>query len=78
MLYYVYYSLVPLIYMSGHGHGGGGIGKVVFVFLLVIVAMFFVWYYTGGPERTDTKNPFMKPLAPIDTGETYGPGTPTN
>ena len=63
--------------MSGHGHGSGpsiwGILGTVFV---VILIMFFIWYYTGGPERTDTTQPFQKPLAPLDTGETYGPGTP--
>lgn len=61
--------------MSGHG-GGGGIGGVIATVILVICAMFVVWYYTGGPERANTADPFMKPLAPIDTGETYGPSAP--
>jgi hypothetical protein len=63
--------------MSGHGEGGGGIGKVIFTVILFIVALFIIWYYTGGPERANTANPFMKPLPPIDTGETYGPGDAT-
>jgi hypothetical protein len=60
--------------MSGHGGGGTGVGKVLGFVILVIVVLFIIWYYTGGPERANTANPFQKPLAPIDTGETYGPG----
>ena len=59
--------------MSGHG-GGGGLGTVIGWFIFIMVIMFAVWYYTGGPERTDTSKPFMKPLAPLDSGEVYGPG----
>lgn len=59
--------------MSGHG-GGSGIGGVIMTVILVIAALFVVWYYTGGPERANTADPFQKPLSPVDTGETYGPG----
>jgi len=66
--------------MSGHGgHGGGSeVTKVIFIFIAVMCLLFVAWYYTGGPERANTANPFQKPLAPIDTGETYGPNTVTN
>jgi hypothetical protein len=35
--------------------------------------MFVLWYYTGGPERANIADPFLKAPNPIDTGETYGP-----
>ena len=64
--------------MSGHGGGGSGIGNVIWMVILVVVALFIIWYYTGGPERANTENPFLKPPPAIDSGETYGPGSPTN
>ncbi len=41
--------------------------------VLVLVVLWFVWFFTGGPQRADNDKPFIKPAAPIDTGETYGP-----
>ena len=62
-------------------HGGGPlsvlgpIGQV----LLIIAGFFVLWYLTGGPQRAqvDGNDPFMKPLAPLDSGTTYGPNTHT-
>lgn len=43
-------------------------------FLAVMTILWFVWYFTGGPERAKTWNSgvFVKPPAPLDTGESYG------
>ena len=43
-------------------------------FLLVVVGVWILWFYTGGPERAQITgdDPFMRALDPIDTGETYG------
>jgi len=41
--------------------------------IVVIILIWFVWLFTGGPEHKEyTENPFIKPLQPLDTGETYG------
>ena len=59
--------------MAG-GHGGGMDPlKEIGLFILLFIAMFIVWFFTGGPVRTDINKPFIKPASPIDTGETYGP-----
>ena len=57
---------------GGHGKGPTWSG-VLFGFIGVIIVMFVIWYYTGGPERAKVADPFLKAPAPIDTGETYGP-----
>lgn len=41
------------------------------IFILVILGA--AWFFTGGPSRpTAWGGPFIKPLSPVDTGETYG------
>lgn len=55
------------------GHGGGSPLKDLGMFILIFIAFWFVWYFTGGPSRTDLSKPFIKPASPIDSGQTYGP-----
>jgi len=43
-----------------------------FVFFL-FGGVLFLWYISGGPERSDLRGIFLKPLPPVDTGESYGP-----
>ena len=59
-----------------HGGGGTSIAEVVVGFIVIFLVLFGLWYYTGGPQRTDTTHPFQKAPAPLDTGESYGPATP--
>ena len=41
------------------------------IFALVILGL--AWYFTGGPNRPAAfGGPFIKPLAPVGSGETYG------
>lgn len=40
--------------------------------LFLIAILWFVWYLAIGPSAKDTDKPFIKPPAPIDTGEKYG------
>lgn len=41
---------------------------------LVLVALWGMWLIGGGPNKYEsTAGPFIKPLAPLDTGEIYGP-----
>ena len=42
-------------------------------FLLLILGLWLAWFLSGGPEKAQNEKPFIKPLAPLDTGETYGP-----
>ena len=50
----------------------GAKGDLIFV-ILVVFAIGIVWVFTGGPERARL-NPgiFLKPPAPLGSGETYG------
>ena len=41
--------------------------------LIIMSAMWIIWFFTGGPARMESKKPFIKPVAPLDTGELYGP-----
>ena len=50
--------------------------------LVLLVVLWVVWYLGGGPENfAATHGPFLKPPAPLNTGEIYGPelaiGLPT-
>lgn len=50
--------------------------------LLLFLAVFVIWVLFGGKDRYET-NPaeqgvFMEPLAPLGTGETYGPSNSSN
>jgi len=39
----------------------------------IIIILWIVWFFTGGPESERAQGgPFLKPPAPLDTGETYG------
>lgn len=41
--------------------------------LFILLVIFGVWMFTGGPDRAENKfNPFIKPANPIDSGEVYG------
>ena len=42
-------------------------------FILILIVLWLVWFFTGGPQRAGNDKPFIKPAAPIDTGEVYGP-----
>ena len=42
--------------------------------VVILIILWFVWFFTGGPQKYESKaGPFLKPPAPIDTGEIYGP-----
>lgn len=50
--------------------------------LLLFLAVFVIWVLFGGKDRYET-NPaeqgvFMEPLAPLGSGETYGPSNSSN
>ncbi|TSC66903.1 MAG: hypothetical protein G01um101472_600 [Parcubacteria group bacterium Gr01-1014_72] len=54
------------------GGGANPMDDVKWIFgILIVLAV--AWYATGGLEsERATKGPFMKPLAPVGTGEIYG------
>ena len=41
--------------------------------IFVLIILWIVWFFAGGPQRAGNDKPFIKPAAPIDTGEKYGP-----
>ena len=58
------------------GEGGGcltaAVKDLIFV-ILILVALFALWIYTGGPNNPNSKKPFIKPISPFGGGEVYGP-----
>jgi hypothetical protein len=49
--------------------------SVVTIVLFGLVALFLLWLFTGGPERTENKyNPFLRQPAPIEDFSVYGAG----
>lgn len=41
-------------------------------FVFIVIVLWVLWYITGGPSHFESVNkPFIKPAAPIDTGEVY-------
>lgn len=49
----------------------GAKGDLIFV-ILIIITLGIVWIFTNGPERARNQGVFIKPPAPLDSGETYG------
>jgi hypothetical protein len=51
------------------------IEMLVFVFggFAILVA---IWYFMGGPAKTDLRGIFLNPPAPINNGDAYGPQIP--
>ena len=47
--------------------------KFAWFVVFLVAALLGLWYYSGGPERSDLRGIFIKPLPPVDTGESYGP-----
>ena len=46
--------------------------KLLLFVLGILVGLYFVWLFTGGPEReTSRGGAFIKPPAPLDSGEVY-------
>lgn len=39
-----------------------------------MIGLWFVWYFTGGPERYERNNPgpYIEPIGPGEKGNTYG------
>ena len=50
----------------------GAKGDLILV-IFIIIGLGIVWFFTGGPERTRVNSgAFIKPPAPLDSGEIYG------
>lgn len=41
--------------------------------IIAFAVLWIIWYFTGGPGRSQEGKPFIKPTAPLDSGQTYGP-----
>ena len=49
-------------------------GKLLKWVIFVLIGMWVVWYFTGGPQRNSTKEGILiKPPTPLDSGQIYGP-----
>ncbi|HEY4478184.1 MAG TPA: hypothetical protein VJB09_02825 [Candidatus Paceibacterota bacterium] len=48
-------------------------GFLIVWFILVVIGLWFLWYWTGGPQRYEAYGggPFLKPPKPLNTGESY-------
>ncbi len=60
--------------MSGGEEGGSEWFSLFKWFILILVGLWVLWYFTGGPQRAEKQGnkPFLRPLEPIDNGEPYG------
>jgi hypothetical protein len=47
-------------------------GKELVWFVVIIVAIGVIWIATGGLKSLTKEDPYIKPAAPINTGQTYG------
>ncbi len=60
--------------MSGGGHGGGGAdwGPLRDI-ALVVVGIWILWYFTGGPQRAAQQGdmPFLNAPQPMQNGQVY-------
>lgn len=49
--------------------------SIAAIVLYGLLALFILWIFTGGPERTENKyNPFLRQPAPIEDFSVYGAG----
>jgi uncharacterized ion transporter superfamily protein YfcC len=47
--------------MSEVSHSsGGGFGSVFMTFLAIFAVMYFMWYYSGGPQKEDSNKAFVE------------------
>lgn len=51
--------------------GSGGLSHLTW-FIIIMAVLWFVWVFTGGPERAAREGSFLNPPNPIDSGDTYG------
>ena len=58
--------------MADEGGDKGPIDMAIFVFGVVGI-LIVLWFMTGGPSRADLRGIFLSPLAPVGTGDAYGP-----
>ncbi len=42
-------------------------------FFGALVILVLLWYFAGGPGKTDLRGIFLSPPSPLGTGEAYGP-----
>lgn len=47
--------------LSNHQAGEVGFGLMIILFM---IALFIVWYFTGGPARQEDETPFLKVQTP--------------
>lgn len=62
--------------MSSGGHGGIDVAKDLRWLILILGLLWVMWFFTGGPSRSKDAKPFLTPLAPLGSGQTYGPNDP--
>lgn len=45
----------------------------IFYFILILIGIYVLWLISGGPERASQHkdDKFQRPLAPLDSGNTY-------
>ena len=53
--------------MSGHGGGHGGAGRDLRIALGLLILLFFVWFFTGGPNNGRTTDPTINPSEVINS-----------
>ncbi len=52
---------------------GPTVTEQAFMFLGALALLVALWYFSGGPSRSDLRGIFLAPPPPLDTGGAYGP-----
>ncbi len=49
-----------------------GLHKEFYWFIWAMVGFGIIWFFTGGYENQSSRGSYIRPLAPLDSGEVYG------
>ena len=52
---------------------GPSVTEEALMFFGAMLILAALWYYAGGPGKTDLRGIFLSPPAPLGTGDAYGP-----
>lgn len=52
---------------------GPSVTEEALMFFGAMLILAALWYYAGGPGKTDLRGIFLSPPQPLGTGDAYGP-----
>lgn len=52
---------------------GPSVTEEAFMFFGALIILVILWYFAGGPGKTDLRGLFLSPPQPLGSGDAYGP-----